>query len=211
MAAYLLVDCEVTDPKQYDDYKRLAQAAVAQYGGRYVVRGGETVVLEGTWKPNKPSCSSSDLDRARRFTTHRIPQRTRGARRRGTHEHGGSCRSLGSLVVSDSGRCDGREALARQHPWRCGRSFSRDPLTGRARERPPLPAPVVVAYSRPAFDHVGPRRHGIAARRVTTALSPRRRIIVVRLGVPAVVALAVEALLHVESLPLRLGLPATCR
>ena len=56
MAAYLLVDCEVTDPKQYDNYKRLAQAAVAQYGGRYVVRGGETVVLE-----------FPDLEQARRF------------------------------------------------------------------------------------------------------------------------------------------------
>jgi len=68
MAAYLLVDCEVTDPKQYDDYKRLAQAAVAQYGGRYVVRGGETVVLEGTWKPNRVVVLEfPDLEQARRF------------------------------------------------------------------------------------------------------------------------------------------------
>lgn len=68
MAAYLLVDCEVTDPKRYDDYKRLAQAAVAQYGGRYVVRGGETVVLEGTWKPNRiVVLEFPDLERARKF------------------------------------------------------------------------------------------------------------------------------------------------
>lgn len=68
MAAYLLVDCEVTDPKQYDNYKRLAQAAVAQYGGRYVVRGGETVVLEGTWKPNRVIVLEfPDLEQARRF------------------------------------------------------------------------------------------------------------------------------------------------
>ena len=68
MAAYLLVDCEVTDPKRYDDYKRLAQAAVAQYGGRYVVRGGETVVLEGTWKPNRVVVLEfPDLEQARRF------------------------------------------------------------------------------------------------------------------------------------------------
>ena len=68
MAAYLLVDCEVTDPKQYDNYKRLAQAAVAQYGGRYVVRGGETVVLEGTWKPNRVVVLEfPDLEQARRF------------------------------------------------------------------------------------------------------------------------------------------------
>ena len=56
MAAYLLVDCRVTNPTQYEDYKRLAQVAVAQYGGRYIVRGGETVVLE-----------FPDLQRARAF------------------------------------------------------------------------------------------------------------------------------------------------
>jgi uncharacterized protein (DUF1330 family) len=68
MAAYLLVDCEVTDPKQYDEYRRLAQAAVAQYGGRYVVRGGETVVLEGTWKPKRIIVVEfPDLERARKF------------------------------------------------------------------------------------------------------------------------------------------------
>jgi uncharacterized protein (DUF1330 family) len=68
MAAYLLVDCEVTDPKRYDDYKRLAQAAVAQYGGRYVVRGGETVVLEGTWKPKRiVVLEFPDLEAARKF------------------------------------------------------------------------------------------------------------------------------------------------
>ena len=68
MAAYLLVDCEVTDPKRYEDYKRLAQAAVAQYGGRYLARGGETVVLEGTWKPNRVVVLEfPDLARARAF------------------------------------------------------------------------------------------------------------------------------------------------
>jgi uncharacterized protein (DUF1330 family) len=84
MAAYLLVDCEVTDPKQYDDYKRLAQAAVAQYGGRYVVRGGETVVLEGTWKPNRVVVLEfPDLEQARRFydsPEYRNARATRAAR-----------------------------------------------------------------------------------------------------------------------------------
>jgi uncharacterized protein (DUF1330 family) len=53
MAAYLVVDCKVTDASRYEDYKRLAQAAVARHGGRYLVRGGETVVLEGGWQPNR--------------------------------------------------------------------------------------------------------------------------------------------------------------
>ena len=68
MAAYLLVDCRVTNPTQYEDYKRLAQVAVAQYGGRYIVRGGETVVLEGSWQPNRVVVLEfPDLQRARAF------------------------------------------------------------------------------------------------------------------------------------------------
>jgi len=53
MAAYILVDCEVTDPAQYEQYKALAPAAIARYGGRYLVRGGETAVLEGSWQPGR--------------------------------------------------------------------------------------------------------------------------------------------------------------
>ena len=68
MAAYMLVDISVTDPKQYEEYKRLAQAAVAQYGGRYLVRGGETVVLEGSWQPNRVVVLEfPDLQRVRAF------------------------------------------------------------------------------------------------------------------------------------------------
>jgi uncharacterized protein (DUF1330 family) len=51
MSAYLLVEVEVTDPARYERYKKLAPAAVAKYGGRYLVRGGATEVLEGDWRP----------------------------------------------------------------------------------------------------------------------------------------------------------------
>ena len=68
MAAYLVVDCKVTDPKRYEDYKRLAPPAIAQYGGRYLARGGETVVLEGTWEPNRiVVLEFPDLEQARKF------------------------------------------------------------------------------------------------------------------------------------------------
>jgi uncharacterized protein (DUF1330 family) len=53
MAAYLLVDIEVSDPIRYEEYKRLAPSAIARYGGRYLARGGESVVLEGSWQPNR--------------------------------------------------------------------------------------------------------------------------------------------------------------
>lgn len=49
MPAYVIVDIEVLDPVRYQEYKLLAEATVAAHGGRYVARGGRTVVLEGEW------------------------------------------------------------------------------------------------------------------------------------------------------------------
>jgi len=53
MSAYIVVDGDVTDPVRYEAYKKLAQTAIAKHGGRYLVRGGETRVLEGEWQPNR--------------------------------------------------------------------------------------------------------------------------------------------------------------
>jgi len=66
MAAYVIVDIEVTDPATYDEYKRLAPPTVALYGGRYLARGGRTEVLEGSWTPNRLIILEfEDLARAR--------------------------------------------------------------------------------------------------------------------------------------------------
>jgi uncharacterized protein (DUF1330 family) len=53
MAAYVIVDIEVTDPVGYEEYKKLAAPTVAAYGGRYVVRGGAAETLEGDWIPRR--------------------------------------------------------------------------------------------------------------------------------------------------------------
>jgi len=53
MAAHVIVDIEITDPAGYEEYKKLAGATVEKYGGKYIVRGGATEVLEGDWKPRR--------------------------------------------------------------------------------------------------------------------------------------------------------------
>ncbi len=53
MTAYVVVDIEVTDPAVYEEYKKLAPAGVAAYGGKYLARGGRTEVLEGNWSPKR--------------------------------------------------------------------------------------------------------------------------------------------------------------
>jgi len=53
MAAYVIVDIEITDPVRYEEYRRLATPTVAAFDGRYVVRGGATATLEGEWQPGR--------------------------------------------------------------------------------------------------------------------------------------------------------------
>jgi uncharacterized protein (DUF1330 family) len=40
MSAYLIARVHVTDPERYKGYAALTPAAIAKYGGRFVVRGG---------------------------------------------------------------------------------------------------------------------------------------------------------------------------
>lgn len=47
MAAYLIAEIALTNPQAYEAYKPLAAAAIAKFGGRYLVRGGNTETLEG--------------------------------------------------------------------------------------------------------------------------------------------------------------------
>jgi uncharacterized protein (DUF1330 family) len=53
MAAYVIVDIDVSDPVGYADYKELAHATVALYGGKYIARGGKSETLEGNWPVNR--------------------------------------------------------------------------------------------------------------------------------------------------------------
>lgn len=53
MAAYVINDMEITDPALFDEYRRLSPATVAQYGGRFLARGGRTETIEGHWSPKR--------------------------------------------------------------------------------------------------------------------------------------------------------------
>ena len=47
MAAYLLARVEVTDWDRYKEYTKKTPGAVAKYGGKFIIRAGEMVTLEG--------------------------------------------------------------------------------------------------------------------------------------------------------------------
>ena len=53
MSAYVILDITVHDPGLFEQYKKLAPATIAAYGGRYLARGGKAEALEGDWSPNR--------------------------------------------------------------------------------------------------------------------------------------------------------------
>ena len=53
MSAYIIADVEITNPVQYAAYIRIVPPTIARYGGRFLVRGGRTEVLEGSWSPRR--------------------------------------------------------------------------------------------------------------------------------------------------------------
>lgn len=66
---YLIAEARVNDTVAYDTYRVLAQAAIAQYGGRYLVRGGAVEILEGRWSklPRLVIVEFDSPEQARRF------------------------------------------------------------------------------------------------------------------------------------------------
>jgi uncharacterized protein (DUF1330 family) len=49
MAAYILVEVDVHNPEEYEDYKKLTPASLEPFNGKFIVRGGATETLEGDW------------------------------------------------------------------------------------------------------------------------------------------------------------------
>ena len=47
MPAYLLVQADVRDWDAYREYMRRTPRVIAKFGGRFIVRGGDRIVLEG--------------------------------------------------------------------------------------------------------------------------------------------------------------------
>ena len=53
MAAYFIVDVDVTDATGFEEYRTLVPETVEKYGGRFLVRGGTVEKLEGEWQPKR--------------------------------------------------------------------------------------------------------------------------------------------------------------
>jgi uncharacterized protein (DUF1330 family) len=67
VSAYVLVEIEVTDPEAYAEYGKLAFPNVERHGGRFLVRGGATEMLEGDWAPRIVLLEFESLDAIQRW------------------------------------------------------------------------------------------------------------------------------------------------
>ncbi len=68
MVAYVIAEIDVTDPEKYEGYKALSPGAIAANGGKFIVRGGESLLLEGGPAPNRiVIVEFPDFESAKRF------------------------------------------------------------------------------------------------------------------------------------------------
>jgi uncharacterized protein (DUF1330 family) len=53
MSAYAILDLEVFDKEKLQEYQNIAPEIIKKYGGKIVVRGGESIIQEGEWIPKR--------------------------------------------------------------------------------------------------------------------------------------------------------------
>ncbi|NPC55641.1 DUF1330 domain-containing protein [Caenimonas soli] len=52
-SAYIIAHVTVTNPEQYEEYKKLSTIAMKTHGAEVCIRGGKVEVLEGDWAPTR--------------------------------------------------------------------------------------------------------------------------------------------------------------
>jgi uncharacterized protein (DUF1330 family) len=53
MAAYVIFDVDISDPKRYQEFMSGVKPALEMAGAKYLARGGAHKVYEGDWEPRR--------------------------------------------------------------------------------------------------------------------------------------------------------------
>jgi uncharacterized protein (DUF1330 family) len=81
-SGYIVANVRVTNPEQYEEYKRLSSAAMLAHGAQVCVRGGAAEILEGDWQPDRlVILKFPSVEKARAFYTSTEYARAIAARR----------------------------------------------------------------------------------------------------------------------------------
>ena len=85
---YLYAEFTVHDAPEFEKYRENVAAVSAAFGGRYVVRRGEPVVLDGEWSPKRLVIIEFDSpEQVRAFYNSPAYQAILPHRLRSTHGH----------------------------------------------------------------------------------------------------------------------------
>lgn len=80
-SAYIIANVTVTNPAQYEEYRKLSTLAMQSHGAEPCVRGGAVQVLEGDWQPDRMVVLKfPSVEAARRFYDSTEYSRARQAR-----------------------------------------------------------------------------------------------------------------------------------
>ena len=90
MSAYCIFDItQVVDEEKIGEYRQGVGATVEQYGGRYVVKGGEMEVVEGDWRPVRlVVLEFPNLEQARQWYNSEEYRDLKALRLAATHSNG---------------------------------------------------------------------------------------------------------------------------
>ena len=116
---YWLAQVDVRDPEPYKNYVAALQDVLRKFGGRYVVRAGETEVVEGKARSRIIVIEFSSYQVA--LDCYRSPRIRQGdpaaeaARRRRSDGHRGLWRRATAATVGAAGKCGEERLLDRPH------------------------------------------------------------------------------------------------
>jgi len=80
-SAYIIANVRITNPAQYEDYKKFSSLAMQAHGAEVCVRGGAVEVLEGDWQPDRlVVLKFPSVEKARAFNDSSEYSRARQAR-----------------------------------------------------------------------------------------------------------------------------------
>ena len=80
-SAFIIAHVTVTNPQQYEEYKKWSSVAMQAHGAEVCVRGGKVEVLEGDWSPERlVVLKFPSVEAARRFSDSPEYGRARAAR-----------------------------------------------------------------------------------------------------------------------------------
>lgn len=66
MSAYLIADVEITDESLYAQFRERMTPTLEAYSGRFIARGGEIAVIDGSWNPKRLAIVAFDsMEQAR--------------------------------------------------------------------------------------------------------------------------------------------------